>query len=83
MEAFGEPIQYNGADHRAIPSMEVVELPGYDQVVETRMTISVLVGEYPPIKPGALVHVGGKDYRVDYQLPGREDERVMIKLVLR
>ena len=83
MAMFGEPVIYNGSEQRAIASTEVLELAGYDQAVEYRMTISILVTDYPPITPGALVEVRGKSYRVDQQMDTQDDPTVMVKLVLR
>ncbi len=83
IDMFAEEITYNGQPARAIVATEVVELPGYEQVTERRMTISVLVGEFPTIESGHLVIVRGKSYRVDQLLEGREDPDVMAKVVLR
>ena len=83
MAMFGEPILYNGLDQRAIASPEAVELAGYEQTIEHRMTISILVADYPPITPGALVELRGKSYRVDQQMDTQDDPTVMVKLVLR
>lgn len=83
MDMFGEAITYNGAEQRAIAITEMVELSGYEQAVEQRMTISILTADYPPIAPGALVEVRGKSYRVDQQLETQDDPTIMVKLVLR
>ena len=83
MDAFGEPITFDGVERRAIVSTEVVELAGYDRTVEHRMTISILVDEYPDIVPGSQVIVHGRSYVVDQQMDARDDPSVMAKLVLR
>lgn len=83
MDMFGEEITYNGETKRAIPGVEMIELSGYEQVVEQRMTISILTADYPTIAPGTLVEVRGKTYRVDQQMETRDDPNIMIKLVLR
>lgn len=83
MDMFGELITYNGADKRAIPSVEMIELPGYEQAVEQRMAISILTSDYPAITAGALVEVRGKSYRVDQQMETQDDPNIMVKLVLR
>lgn len=83
MAVFGEPVIYNGSEQRGIASTEVVEVDGYDQAVEHRMAISILVADYPTITPGALVELRGKSYRVDRQMDTQDDPTVMVKLVLR
>ncbi len=83
MAMFGEPITYSGVENRAIANVETVELAGYEQVVEQRMTISILTSEYPKVSPGAPVEVRGKFYRVDQQMDTQDDPTIMVKLVLR
>jgi len=83
MDAFGEPITFDGVERRAIVSTEVVELAGYERAVEHRTIISVLIDEYPLITPGAPVIARGKSYVVDQQMDASDDPSVMAKLVLR
>lgn len=83
MDMFGEAITYNGTEKRAIASVEMVELSGYEQTAEQRMTISILTADYPAISTGALVEARGKTYRVDQQMETQDDPTIMIKLVLR
>lgn len=83
MDMFGENILYEGAEQRAIVSVETVELSGYERTVEQRMTISILTPEFPTIVPGAQVEVRGRSYVVDQQLDAGGDPSIMAKLVLR
>ncbi|GGE75921.1 hypothetical protein GCM10011533_30370 [Streptosporangium jomthongense] len=83
MDMFGEGIIYNGEEKRAIANVEMIELSGYEQAVEQRMTISILTADYPAITPGALVEVRSKSYRVDQQMETQDDPNIMVKLVLR
>jgi len=83
MDVFSEPIVFDGKPTRGIVATELVELGGYEQVVEKRVVVSVLVAEVPEIRKGTPVEIRGKTYRVDQPLTGKDDTDVIAKVLLR
>lgn len=83
IDMFAEPVTFAGKDARGIVATEVVELGVYDAVVESRVTVSVLVDEVPAIEKGQPVVMRGKTYRVDQLMASQDDSDVMTKVVLR
>lgn len=83
--AFAEPIEFNGKEIQGIPETQQVEFGGYDRVVETRMTVTVMLSDAGEIKSGMPVVIRGKTYQVDHpgadKLP--EDVDVIASVVLR
>lgn len=82
-DAFAEPITFAGQESRGIPSTELVELGGYERVIEKRMTVAVLIEEVPEIQKGQLVLINGKSFKVDQILDGKENPDVLAKVILR
>ncbi|MDY6797675.1 MAG: hypothetical protein SVX28_02830 [Pseudomonadota bacterium] len=83
MDAFGEDITFDGQPARGIVSTELVELGNYEQVVECRTTVSVLVSEVPEIAKGQMVITRGKAQQVDQLMAVKDNPDVMAKVVLR
>lgn len=82
-DVFATPIHIDGTPARGIVSTELVELTGYEQVAEKRLTLAVLIDEVPELRKGQSVEVGGKTYRVDLPLGAKEDPDVLLKVLLR
>lgn len=81
-DIFSEPIEFNGETVRGIPSNELVNLNGYDDLTENRMTVSLLLAEVPSIEKGQPVVIQGTQYQVDERVPGTDDG-VTVKVLLR
>lgn len=83
IDLFGEDIAIAGQPARGIVSTELVELSSYDAVVESRVTVAVLVDEVPPIAKGVPIIARGKTYQVDQLMAAQDDPDVLVKVVLR
>lgn len=83
IDMFGEPITFASQPARGIVATELVELGVYDAVVESRVTVSVLINEVPAIEKGQPVVVRGRQYKVDQLMATQDDPDVMAKVVLR
>ncbi|MFP3979166.1 hypothetical protein [Marinobacter sp. KMM 10035] len=83
IDMFGEPITFAGQPACGIVATELVELGGYDAVVESRLTVSVLVEEVPAIEKGQPVIARGNVHKVDQLMAGNDNPDLMVKVVLR
>lgn len=83
LDAFGEPVTFNGNEVRGIPSTETVEVGFYEQALERRLTLAVMAKDVPRVEKGQRVVIRGRDYWVDQPVTGEEDPDVMVKVLLR
>lgn len=81
--AFAETVTFAGTEVQGIAENELVNVPGYEDLVEPRSTLTVRKADVPIVQKGQPVIIRGKTYQVDQKMPDQSDFDVLVKVLLR